>query len=254
MLALKLLLVPSFLLLVSLAGRWFGPSIAGWLAGLPWVTGPILLILALEMGRPFAASAAVVSTAAVVASMAFSLAYAHLARRAAWPLALTVALLAWLAAAAVLSQWAPGLGLAVLVALAALTLARPAFPRSDGASGHRLGAAEIALRLIAGALLAWAVSESAAHLGSAWTGLLAVFPVLGSLLAVFSHRSDGPAFVAALLRGMSVGLYGFVAFCAVLAATLPSQGIAASFALAIGANLVVQAASRRLAMPTPRAA
>ncbi|WP_156441131.1 hypothetical protein [Burkholderia sp. ABCPW 14] len=34
MLALKLTLVPLFLLVVSMSGRWWGPSIAGWLAGL----------------------------------------------------------------------------------------------------------------------------------------------------------------------------------------------------------------------------
>jgi len=33
MLALKLTLVPTFLLIVSMSGKWWGPSIAGWLAG-----------------------------------------------------------------------------------------------------------------------------------------------------------------------------------------------------------------------------
>jgi len=35
MLALKLVLVPGFLLLVTLAARRWGPSFGGWLAGLP---------------------------------------------------------------------------------------------------------------------------------------------------------------------------------------------------------------------------
>jgi hypothetical protein len=42
MLALKLLLVPMFLALVSMAGKRWGPAIAGWLAGFPIVAGPIL--------------------------------------------------------------------------------------------------------------------------------------------------------------------------------------------------------------------
>ena len=50
MLALKLLLVPCFLLLVSLAGRRWGAHVVGWLAGLPVVAGPILYFLALEQG------------------------------------------------------------------------------------------------------------------------------------------------------------------------------------------------------------
>ncbi|MBN8494763.1 MAG: hypothetical protein J0M00_25385 [Burkholderiales bacterium] len=50
MLALKLLLVPAFLGLLTLVARWLGPAVAGWLAGLPLVAGPIVLILALEQG------------------------------------------------------------------------------------------------------------------------------------------------------------------------------------------------------------
>ncbi len=45
MLALKLTLVPLFLLVVSMWGKWWGPSIAGWLAGLPVVAGPIFVPL-----------------------------------------------------------------------------------------------------------------------------------------------------------------------------------------------------------------
>ena len=67
MLALKLLLVPAFLALLTLAGRVFGPGIAGWLAGLPWVAGPILVVLALENGGAFAARAASATVTEVMA-------------------------------------------------------------------------------------------------------------------------------------------------------------------------------------------
>lgn len=48
MLALKLTPVPLFLLVVSMSGKWWGPSIAGWLAGLPVAAGPILFMLVLS--------------------------------------------------------------------------------------------------------------------------------------------------------------------------------------------------------------
>jgi len=60
-LALKLLLVPSFLILITLASKRWGPGVAGWLAGLPVSAGPILFIVALEQGHVFAASAAAAS-------------------------------------------------------------------------------------------------------------------------------------------------------------------------------------------------
>lgn len=77
MLALKLLLVPAFLLLISLAGRRWGPAVAGWLAGLPVLTGPILFLLTLEHGPRFAAAAATVSLSAVAAAVVFILTYAR---------------------------------------------------------------------------------------------------------------------------------------------------------------------------------
>ena len=44
MILLKLLLVPLLLAAVTLAGRRWGQSVAGWLGSFPIVAGPILLI------------------------------------------------------------------------------------------------------------------------------------------------------------------------------------------------------------------
>jgi hypothetical protein len=41
-LLLKLLLVPLLIYLVTLAGRRWGPAVAGWLSAFPIVAGPIL--------------------------------------------------------------------------------------------------------------------------------------------------------------------------------------------------------------------
>ncbi|MDS1024806.1 hypothetical protein RCF29_12255, partial [Burkholderia pseudomallei] len=104
MLALKLTLVPLFLLLVSIAGRRWGPSIAGWLAGLPVVAGPILFLVAVERGPAFGAHAALLSLSAIAASEAFSFAYAWTCRRHRRPLALAAGLAAWAAAASALAR------------------------------------------------------------------------------------------------------------------------------------------------------
>ncbi|MGF6700501.1 hypothetical protein OKW38_005113 [Paraburkholderia sp. MM5496-R1] len=60
LLALKLVLVPAFLAALTAAARVWGPSVAGWLAGLPVVAGPIMLLLAVERGPAFAAVVSVV--------------------------------------------------------------------------------------------------------------------------------------------------------------------------------------------------
>lgn len=246
LLVLKLSLVPAFLLAVSLAGRRWGPQVAGWLAGLPVVAGPILFFLAVERGAAFAAGAATLSLAAVVASVSFSLAYAHAGLRGPWGVALAAGLAAWAVAASVLACWPMSAGLALGLSLAALFVAPRLFPPvAISASGRQTGRSELALRMLAGALLTVGVTAAAASLGPAWSGLFAVFPVLGTVLAVFSQRSQGAGFAAALLRAMATGLYAFVAFCFVLALSLPVWGLGGAFAAATLASLAVQAATRR---------
>jgi hypothetical protein len=250
LLALKLLLVPAFLLIVSLAGKRWGASIAGWLAGLPVVAGPILFFIAMEQGVPFAARAAVLSLSAVFASLAFSLAYAHAAQRLAWPVALLAGLCAWGGAALGLSLLFSLLPASapISLAIAALSLlvAPRLFPQAPVQAGaHQVGPVEIGCRMAAGAALTVAVTWVAGGVGTAWSGLLAVFPVLGGVLAVFSHRMQGAGFASALLRGMATGMASFVGFCFVLAMALPSLGVAAAFSLAALASLAVQAGTRR---------
>lgn len=246
MLALKLLLVPSFLLLVSLAGRRWGAHVAGWLAGLPVVGGPVLYILALEQGAQFASGAASAALAAVLASVLFSVTYAHCCQRSGWPLALLAGLTAWFAAASLLSLAPGSVSVSMLIGITALLLAPYAFPRVSGAgAGRHIGRVELGLRMLAGVTLTLSVSFLASTVGPRWSGLLAVFPVLGTVLSVSSHRAQGAAFAAALLRAMTIGLYSFLAFCFVLAVSLPHLGIPVAFATAVAASLVVQVATRR---------
>jgi hypothetical protein len=46
------------------------------------------------------------------------------------------------------------------------------------------------------------VSTAAARIGRTWSGLFSLFPVLGSELAVFSHRHHGAGFASKLARGL----------------------------------------------------
>lgn len=257
MLTLKLLLVPAFLLAITLAGRRWGAAVAGWLAGLPVVTGPILAFLAVEQGAPFAASAAAAALSAVFASVSFSLVYAHAALRLPWWAALSLAMAGWTAAAMVLrllqGSSLPPLAMGFTIAVATLLLAPRLFPalgQATQATPRRPTTAalwtELGCRMLAGALLTLAVTLGAAALGAGWSGLLAVFPILGIVLAVFSHRSQGALFAATLLRGMVTGLYSFIAFCFVLAWALTLLHPAPAFTLGVAASLVVQLGSRRV--------
>ena len=81
LLAVKVLLAPSFVVGASLAARRFGPRVGGLIAGLPVVAGPILLAYALAHGRAFAAGAAAGTLLGLVSLIPFVVVYAGLAGR-----------------------------------------------------------------------------------------------------------------------------------------------------------------------------
>ncbi|HEY5292888.1 MAG TPA: hypothetical protein VIJ43_11305 [Burkholderiales bacterium] len=241
MLALKLLLVPAFLLLISLAGRRWGPAVAGWLAGLPVLTGPILFLLALENGPGFAAAAATVSLSAVFGAVAFILTYARVCARRSPLLSLLAGLVIWSCAAVLLTRLRLTNFISLGIALLALVIAPKLFPRiSTPISTAALPKWELPLRLLAGAAITLAVTSLAAAIGPAWSGMFAVFPVITIVLSVFSHRASGPAFTTILLRAMIWGLYALTSFCLTLAVLLPQQGVTLSFVAAIAVAITVQ--------------
>jgi uncharacterized membrane protein (GlpM family) len=108
-------------------------------------------------------------------------------------------------------------------------------------------------RMIAGAALTLVVTMLASTVGERWSGLLAVFPVLGSVMAVFSQQTRGPAFTAALLRATATGMYSFSAFCLVSALTLPSMGLS-GFVVGVAVSVAMLGVTRRLlARPVAKA-
>lgn len=249
MLLLKLALVPAFILLISLAGQRWGPAIAGWLSGLPVVAGPILFFMALEQGAAFAAEAAVATASAVCGSLAFSLGYCHAALRYRWPVCLAAATLCYAAVITLLALTEPALPAALALAVTGILAAPRLFPRlALDASPGPMPRSELFVRMTAGAIIVVLATYMAASLGARLSGLVAMFPVLGSVLAVFSHRHAGAAFTTHLLRGMAAGFYAFVTFCAVLSLMLPGAGVASAFTLAILLALAVQLVARGLLM------
>lgn len=245
-LILKLLVIPGFLLLISLAGKRWGPSVAGWLSGLPVVVGPILFFLAIEQGEAFAAQSAMAALSAMFAMIAFCVTYAQVCQRTGWPLALTVSLIIWAVIAVVLSLMTPSLLLSVLAATTALLAAPYLFPAVQPVvAGPAPKSDKLLLRMVAGALLTLAVTWLASTVGDRWSGLLAVFPLLGSVMAVFSQQTRGPAFTAVLLRATTTGMYSFSAFCLVVTLTLPSMGMI-GFGLGVAVSVAMLGVTRRL--------
>ncbi len=242
LLFLKLLLVPGLIAFVSLAGRRWGPRVAGLLTGLPLVAGPVLLFLSIEQGPAFAARAALSTLAVLTGVAGFCVVYAWTALRRAWPVGLVAgwATFALAAAAVHAIPWRPWTALAV--ALLSFTLGRALLPRPRGSVAiGRWPAWDLWLRMGAAVTLVLLTTSLAARLGPALSGVLTPFPVAVSVLAAFAHAQQGPPALLRLLASLLPSMWSFAAFCFVLVVGLEPLGIAAAFALALSLQLAIQA-------------
>lgn len=245
MLALKLFLVPSLIWAITFAGRQWGPAVAGWLSGFPVISAPVLFFFAVDQGPQFAAQAAVGTLSAVFAVFLFALVYAWTATRHHWLPSLAAGLLGYFVLIGVLNVVLPPLWVSAPLIYAMVALAPRLFPPGGAAMKAPVsGRLEIVLRMAAGAALVLALTVFASDLGPRLGGLLTMFPVLGSVLAVFSHRQAGAPFTISLLRGMALGYYAFTTFCLVLALTLPRMAIGHAFLLALGVAAFIQVSAR----------
>jgi hypothetical protein len=246
-LLLKLLLVPALIGAVTQAGQRWGPAVAGWLSGFPVVSAPVLLFLALEHGTDFTVQAATGTLSAVAVILVFGLSYAWTALRLPWLPALVTALLCYGLVVLLVDWLAPSLAAAAVLSSLALLAAPQLFPRPPALPANAAPrGTQLWLRMAAGALLVLLVTGFAARLGPRLSGMLAMFPVMASVLAAFSHRQSGAGFAILLLRGTVYGYYAFALFCLVLALALPRLGLAWGFGLALGGAGLVQAGSRLL--------
>ncbi len=249
----KLLLAPLCVIGVSLVGRRWGVAAAGILAGLPVVAGPILVVLTLVHGRPFGAEAAAGALLGLAALTLFVVAYGRASERVGPVPSLLAGWAAFLLGVAFLQllDLPPGISLILVAAGFAAGLALLPTPTATPAVLTGPPWWDLPARALAALALVLALTAASGALGPSLSGLLAPFPVITSVLAVFTHAHGGPGQVRVLLRSFLFGLYGFAAFCFVLATSLDSLGGPAAFSTALAAALAVQATifalrSRRL--------
>jgi hypothetical protein len=243
LLLLKLTLVPAFILTITLAANRFGPKVGVWLGGLPVVFGPITLLIALEQGGDFARRAVVAGLAAMVAVTAFYVGYAILCLRFRWFAAQTLATLLWLGGALIAATVAHDLTLALIAATIAIAIGSALAPRVEPDQTRRGSAkTELAMRAAAGAALTLAATAIAEGSGAAAGGIIAMFPVVGSVMAIFSQRDVGAVYASAFLSGVARGLWSMLVFGTILGLMLRDGFVAGPFLIATFAMMVAHAA------------
>lgn len=243
MLLLKIVLAPVLIALVSLAGRKWGPGIAGWLLGLPLSSGPILFFLVLEQGTQFASHAALGSLLGIIAWAGSVVVYAYCCLSMSWRWSTLLAWIAYFIAAALLLLVKLNLFWAFLLVCAALVFMLWVFPKTSKASSLPVyGRYDLILRMATACVMVLTLTGLARILGPTRSGILSAFPAYTTILAVFSHL-HGAAAAVKTLKGILMGLYTAATFFVILSSALVHLSVAVAFALAATGALLVQATS-----------
>ena len=239
---LKIAITPLLVAGVSLAARWWGPTVGGLLLGLPWMTGPVLFFLGWDKGEAFAVGACVGIELGVVCISAFVLAYAAVSAWMRWPFSLAAGVAAFAAAAWATQSvtlpgaatlllpalWAASGAAALSLLLALLLLPRPRSPALLTA----LPWWDIPARMLATFVLVAAIMTLADVLGPELSGIVSTYPAILTVIGTFTHHRWGRDAVLRILRGLMLSLLTFVIFFLIVGSTLAGLGLIGAFALA----------------------
>lgn len=238
----KVFLSPLSVVLVSMAGRRWGIAAAGILGGLPVVGGPILLAIALVQGDSFAADTASFTLLGLCALTAFVVVYGRCAYRFGPTVSLFAGWAAFLVGIAALSLLNLGPIPAMVLATSSFVLGPLLLPRPSGRPSPPVTPPwwDLPARALSALALVLLITTLAGQLGPELSGLLTPFPIITSVLAVFTHAHGSPQQVVILMRSFLLGFNGYASFCFVLALTLQHLEMAEAFILALLISVAVQ--------------
>ena len=243
LLLLKIAVPPILVAVISLAARWWGPTVGALLMGLPWLTGPVLFFLAMDKGAGFGVDACTGIELGVVCICAFMLAYGAATAFAPWPVCLAAAAAAFAAAAWATQGVEIALTTSAAVAAASLGVTFLLLPRpATDALPAALPWWDIPARMLATLVLVGGISLGADALGPQLSGIVSTYPAIVTVIGSFTHHRWGRDAVRHMLRSLALSLLAFVVFFLTVGATLSAVGVTASFVLGAATALPVSAA------------
>ncbi|MEC5343504.1 hypothetical protein ABRZ24_12965 [Brenneria populi] len=238
-LAVKLIVTPALMLVVSLAVRKWGSFVGGLLSGMPLTSGPVALFLAIEQGPQFAVQAVSGSLSGLAAVLLTYLFYLVIARSLAVPAACGAALVFFVAISLLLLV-AASPAVAIIISLAAVAM----IIRLTGKLERRVSPSpapfwDIPLRMLTSTAMLFAITGSAHIIGPHVSGILSPIPVIAWPLTVFAHVQGGRGEMAAVVRGNAVSALGVIVFYVTIGELLLKTGILTAFVAALGASVLV---------------
>lgn len=246
----KIIVMPLVIAMVTQISRKWGNAVGGIVASLPWVAGPIIFFITLEQGIDFAMSTIPGVMIGLISWLTFCLAYVTVGRRynAAW--SLLSGYISYLLTGALLNNLTSVIGLNVWMIAAILLMLGTLYifptPGPIKAKAVKTLKYDIPLRMIMITAFVVGITFFADKMGPTWSGILTPFPIMTAVLAIFTHYSQGIEGTILILKGLLLGIFGFVAFMYLLVHTLPVVSIGQAFLISSVANLIITFGTKQL--------
>ncbi len=203
-LAIKLFLAPIFIVITSFVQKKYGSRVGGILVSVPFILGPILVVMYIQQGKEFFHHAIIANYAGQIGILLYILVYARLASKCNWPLSALGATSAYLIAIFTLSPRITSVWMGLGTWLVVWLIVLKSFPKYDRTVvSHASPWWEILLRIGSALTLIFVITAVAADLGPRLSGALAMYPVMTTVMATFNHGRFGSRSAIALLHGMS---------------------------------------------------
>jgi hypothetical protein len=245
-LAFKLIVTPFFIGMVTMAGRKWGPTVSGLLMGLPLTSAPISVFLAIQYGAAFAAQSAPGNLAGQASVCIFCLAYSLSAQKLDWIPCASISVAAFLVSTFIWNQITLALLPAVILLAVVICIVLWLMPRGTAAINPITPPRwDLPARMLLAAAFVVALTTLANTLGPHLSGLIAPFPVFGTIITAFTHRQQGADAAARLLRGIVFGSLAYTAFFLIAGSLLThisplwTYGIASAAAISVSAVMFI---------------
>ena len=249
----KISVPPMLVALMSLAARRWGPTIGGLILGLPWMTGPVAYFLGLENGPTYLVTVTGGIELAVWSIGAFILGFGYAALVWPWLPSLLVALVCYSATALLTQSLELPLALTTLISALVLLATYRLLPLPTSSAAPRSSPSwDIPARMAATFVLVSIIVLSADLLGPQRSGILASFPVIVTVIGVFTLKLWGRDALLRVLRGVSLSLLAFVGFFAVVGFGTPIWGQNGAFAAAALMAIAITGALMAIAARTAK--
>ncbi len=236
--------------MITLVSRKWGNSVGGIIGSMPWVAGPILVFFILEQGTAFGIHAIPGILTGVVSLVGFCYCYALVSKYLNWLPTLLISYTMFVVTALLLDMLHLSLWSIYGVAIFSIVAALRFYPVPAIETTPRQRAKppkyDIPFRMLVATLFVLAITTLAKALGPTWSGILTPFPIITSILAIFTHYLQGSNATITILRGIMIGLVGFTTFLFLQAFLLQEFSVAMSFFLAFLVNSLINLAAVRL--------